>query len=236
MSAGEAMSGGAMEPGEGLGAGEVTIVRRDAAASTGGADATARAEEPRPEARGYSPSELGRRIKMLRIGRGMTLKDLEERGGISATHVSEIERGKASPTVGALGKIAAALGLRPATLVEAQPLPEATVRRADEPGAFPVQWGGATIVPLADPTMDSDLGLHRFTLPIARDVLLEHRHDGEEWVTVLEGVAEIRVEGRPYVLREGDSLHFHATHPHSYANLGSAPATLLVAGRPRLSI
>lgn len=190
---------------------------------------------PAAEARPHSAAELGRRIKMLRIGRGMTLKDLEERGGISATHVSEIERGKASPTVGALGKIATALGLRPATLVEAQPLPDVGVRREDEAVTYPVQWGGATIVSLAEPTQDASLGLHRFTLPIAREVLLQHRHEGEEWVTVLSGVAEIRVEGRPYVLREGDSLHFHATHPHSYANLGSAPATLLVAGRPRLS-
>ncbi|MCC6349639.1 MAG: helix-turn-helix transcriptional regulator [Candidatus Eisenbacteria bacterium] len=185
---------------------------------------------------GYSPAELGRRIKMLRIGRGMTLKDLEERGGISATHVSEIERGKASPTVGALGRIATALGLRPATLVEAQPLPVVCVHRASDADAYPLQWGGATIVPLADPTQDSELGLHRLTLPISRDVLLEHHHDGEEWVTVLAGVAEIRVEGRPYVLREGDSLHFRATHPHSYANLGSAPVTLLVASRPRLAL
>lgn len=231
------MSGSeAMRAGEAANGGEGASVRRAAEVSTGGAEVTARPEDGRVEAHGYSPAELGRRIKMLRIGRGMTLKDLEERGGISATHVSEIERGKASPTVGALGKIAAALGLRPATLVEAQPLPDASVHRAAEPASFPVQWGGATIVPLADPTQDSELGLHRFTLPIARDVLLEHRHDGEEWVTVLAGVAEIRVEGRPYVLREGDSLHFHASHPHSYANLGSAPATLLVAGRPRLAL
>jgi len=188
------------------------------------------------EPRAYSAVELGRRIKMLRIGRGMTLKDLEERGGISATHVSEIERGKASPTVGALGKIASALGLRPAALVEPRLLPDVCVRRADEGTDAPVQWGGATITPLTGPTHDTTLGLHVFTLPIARDVLLQHRHEGEEWVTVLTGVAEVRVEGRPYVLREGDSLHFHATRPHSYANLGSAPAKLLVAGRPRLAL
>ena len=35
-----------------------------------------------------SPVELGRRIKALRVARGLTLKDLEVRGGISATHVS----------------------------------------------------------------------------------------------------------------------------------------------------
>src|SRR6266540_4709833 len=92
-----------------------------------------------------SPAELGRRIKLKRISRGLTLKDLEERGGISATHVSEIERGKASPTVGALGRIARALGLRPATLVEAQTLPDLTVKRAAERPAGRVQWGAATL-------------------------------------------------------------------------------------------
>src|SRR5882762_9207727 len=87
-----------------------------------------------------TPAELGRRIKLLRIARGLTLKDLEERGGISATHVSEIERGKASPTVGALGRIARALDLRPATLVAPRMLPEVTVLRAAERHTRRVHW------------------------------------------------------------------------------------------------
>jgi len=189
-----------------------------------------------PESRSHCAAALGRRVKLLRIGRGMTLKELEERGGISATHVSEIERGKASPTVGALGKIATALGVRPAALMEPRALPEVSVRRAGAADGAPIVWGGATIEPLTGPTRETTLGLHRFTLPIARELALEHAHEGEEWVTVLSGVAEIRVEGQPYVLREGDSLHFHASRPHTYANLGSAPATLLVAGTPRLTL
>jgi len=188
------------------------------------------------EPREHSPVELGRRIKMLRVARGMTLKDLEMRGGISATHVSEIERGKASPTVGALGKIALALGMRPASLVEPRLLPEVTVKRAGERSANEVQWGGANIASVNEPTQDAVLSLHLFTLPIARDPALTHRHDGEEWVTVLSGVAEVRIEGRAFVLREGDSLHFRATRGHSYTNLGSSPATLLVGGRPRLAV
>ena len=188
------------------------------------------------DARPHSAAEMGRRIKMLRIARGMTLKDLEERGGISATHVSEIERGKASPTVGALGKIATALGLRPAALVESRALPEVAVRRAAESASAAVQWGGATIESLTGSAQDTTIGLQRVTLPIAREVLLQHRHEGEEWVTVIAGVAEVRVDGQPFVLREGDSLQFHASRTHSYANLGSAPAVLLVAGRPRLTL
>ena len=202
-------------------------------ATVAAADPTLRsALEPRE----HSAVELGRRIKMLRVARGMTLKDLEQKGGISATHVSEIERGKASPTVGALGRIALALGLRPATLVEPRLLPEVTVKRATERRSHAVLWGSVSIESVTEPTQDALLGLHTFTLPIAREASLAHHHEGEEWVTVLSGVAEVRIDGKPYVLREGDALHFRAHRTHAYANLGSSPAVLLVAGRPRLAV
>ena len=200
-----------------------------------------RAAEPRTDIAPFtpcdpSPAELGRRIKLMRVSRGLTLKDLEVRGGISATHVSEIERGKASPTVGALGRIARALDLRPATLVEPRMLPEVTVMRASERASRRVQWGAASLEAVADPVQGALLSAQIMTLPMGREPALSHRHEGEEWVTVLSGVAEIRVEGTAYVLREGDSLHFRAYRPHGYWNLASNPAVLLVATRPRLSL
>lgn len=188
------------------------------------------------EPQDHSPAELGRRIKMLRVERDLTLKDLEQKGGISATHVSEIERGKASPTVGALGKIAFALGMRPAEILEPRIAPEASVLRAHERTAPPIVWGGATLVPLTTPTQVSQMSLHQMTLPIAREAVLSHRHPGEEWVTLLSGVAEVRIDDKPYVLREGDALHFRAHRPHAYLNLGSSPAVLLVACRPQLAL
>ena len=182
-----------------------------------------------------SPAELGRRIKMHRISRGLTLKDLEQRGGISATHVSEIERGKASPTVGALGRIAHALDLRPAMLVEPHSLPEVTVLRGAERHARNIRWGSAALEAVADPVRGAELSAQIMTLPMGREPALSHHHEGEEWVTVLAGVAEIEVAGVAFVLREGDSLHFRAHRPHTYANLASDPVVLIVATRTRLS-
>lgn len=183
-----------------------------------------------------SPVELGHRIKMLRVSRGLTLKDLEARGGISATHVSEIERGKASPTVGALGRIAQALGMRPATLVDPMSAPEVSILRADARSALRVQWGLATLEPVTEAGVCTSLGAHLVTLPIGREPSLVHRHEGEEWVNVLSGVVEIRIENRTVVLREGDSLHFRAHRMHAYSNLASSPAVLLAATLPRLTL
>ena len=185
--------------------------------------------------RDHSPVALGQRIKMLRVALGMTLKELEEKGGISATHVSEIERGKASPTIGALGRIAQALSLRPAELVEPKELPDVTVHRAADRRPHAVMWGAVRIEALTDPTREAALSMHLFTLPIAREPSLVHHHEGEEWVTAISGVAEVRIDGASHVLREGDALHFRAHQRHAYSNLGSSPAVLLVAGRPRLS-
>lgn len=182
------------------------------------------------------PAELGRRIKMLRVSRGLTLKDLEERGGISATHVSEIERGKASPTVGALARIGRALGVRPATLIEPRTLPLVSVMRSDERDSRALQWGHAAVAPVCQPTHGATLGGLVMRLPVARGAVLTHRHEGEEWVTVLSGQAEIRIESESHVLRAGDSLHFRAEREHTYSNPASAPAVLLVMGRPRLAL
>ena len=41
--------------------------------------------------------ELGRRIRKCRLDSRMTLKAVEQASGLSATHLSEIERGRTSP-------------------------------------------------------------------------------------------------------------------------------------------
>ncbi len=180
-----------------------------------------------------SPAELGRRIKALRVARGLTLKDLEVRGGISATHVSEIERGRASPTVGALGRIARALGLRPAALVEPHVLPDVAVLRAADRAALRLGVGRAHVEPVAGPVQGATLAARLVHLPAGGDPVVSHRHEGEEWATVLSGRAEARVDGSAYRLDEGDSVHFRAWRGHGFANLAAGPTVLLVGHRPR---
>ncbi|MBI3540502.1 MAG: helix-turn-helix transcriptional regulator [Candidatus Eisenbacteria bacterium] len=189
-----------------------------------------------PRQAGPSPKELGRRIRMMRVARGLTLKELEARGSISATHVSEIERGKASPTVGARGRIAHALEMCPATLLEPITLPEVSITRAGEEAQRRLRWGGATLEALAGPVEPSLIGAHLMELAAGREPALTHHHEGEEWITVLAGLAEVRVLGAGHLLHAGDSLHLRAHHEHTYANPGTEPAVLLVVCRPRLAL
>ena len=68
--------------------------------------------------------ELGRRIRKLRLERRMTLKQVEHASDLSATHLSEIERGRTSPTIGALVRIARALRKDASFFIEVEERPE----------------------------------------------------------------------------------------------------------------
>ncbi len=52
---------------------------------------------------------VGERLKEIRRIKNLTLQDLSEKCGVSATAISAIERAVSSPTLETLGKIAAAL-------------------------------------------------------------------------------------------------------------------------------
>lgn len=86
--------------------------------------------------------ELGRRIRKLRMEMRLTLKQVETASGLSATHLSEIERGRTSPTIGALVRIARALNKDASYFIENEEREEvAHVKGAVASLSFP---GGAS--------------------------------------------------------------------------------------------
>src|SRR3954467_6052551 len=55
---------------------------------------------------------LGSRVRALREGMDLSLRDLAERCGVSAPMLSQVERGETSPTLTVAGRTAAGLELR----------------------------------------------------------------------------------------------------------------------------
>lgn len=60
---------------------------------------------------------VGANVRRLRRLRELTQEDLAGEAGIGMRHLGRIERGEISPTVDILAKVAAALGVHPATLL-----------------------------------------------------------------------------------------------------------------------
>src|SRR5947209_2216929 len=70
---------------------------------------------------------LGPRIRALRDGLGLSLRELAQRSGVSAPMLSQVERGETSPTLQVANRIAEGLELRLSQLL-----------RLDEAGAVSV--------------------------------------------------------------------------------------------------
>lgn len=61
---------------------------------------------------------LGRNVRLERTRRGMSQEDLAHEAGMKRSYLSDLERGTRNPTVRALGRLAAALGVQPSRLLE----------------------------------------------------------------------------------------------------------------------
>jgi quercetin dioxygenase-like cupin family protein len=57
---------------------------------------------------------------------------------------------------------------------------------------------------------------------------VEYKHEGEEFVYVLEGRVQLQVGKEAHTLTKGKSLHFDSAREHVLKNLSSKESKLLV--------
>ncbi len=182
-------------------------------------------------------SEIGERLKRYRLEKKLTLKMIEETSGVSATHISEIERGKSSPTVGALTRIAQAMGEEPSYFVEADELPGISIVAKSKRRRFRFVEPPVELESLSGSIPHSRISFMKMTwgkgAVSSGDV---NRHEGEEFILLLKGILQVHVDEGQYVLKEGDSLHYHASNPHRIENIGEGPCEAWVVTVPSFKI
>lgn len=160
---------------------------------------------------------VGERLKAARLARGWSARDLAEAGGIALNTISLIERGKISPTIATLHKLATALAVPLSFFVEESAdrqvlfLKRGQRRQARSVDVRLENLGsglpGQTMEPLLltlDPQADS-----------GPDSIV---HTGHELVFCLEGCIEYQVGDEVYRLEAEDSLFFEASLPHRWRN------------------
>ena len=180
-----------------------------------------------------SKQELGERIKRFRLERNLTLKEVEVKAKVSATHVSEIERGMTSPTVGALTKIARALGTEPSYFLRSNAYPAFSLVRKTERKILGYDNWGARINCLSDGISTASVSFLEVELAPGLNRTMEPMtHTGEELIHILKGVVEIHVAADRHLLKEGDSIHFQSKEPHTVKNIGDGQARFLWVASP----
>lgn len=164
-----------------------------------------------------SVEEVGRRLKTVRKELQMTLKEVAQASGMSPTHISEIERGRTSPTIGALRKIARALGKDTAFFVESEPLPRVSIVKREDRETVLLPGADDTFITARALTTGIPAGRVSVVLIDEGEggVLSPKNHEGEEALLLMAGEARVRVGGDDFVLRNGDCLHYSGKMDHA---------------------
>ncbi len=180
-----------------------------------------------------SPAAFGGRIRDLRRKAGMTLQALADQAGISVGFLSQVERDKATPSLGTLASLAGALDVDIDVFI-ATPKPADSVTRAGERPRFSLTDASLSYERINTTLPGGTLSSLIVHIPVgyASEVTA---HVGEELIIVLDGTLKQTLGEASFILNPGDSLHFMGDTPHSFANIGEGPARLLWTGTsPRL--
>jgi transcriptional regulator with XRE-family HTH domain len=164
-------------------------------------------------------AELGKRIKRTREAKHLTLKSIEATAKISATHISEIERGKTSPTLGALLRIAAALGKDPAYFLEEEELGDVSLVTLENRIRERLPGDGGTLERLTTCIPGGRLQACMVTLsPGAARREEQHSHFGNEAALIISGAVRFHIREEAFELNVGDAIHYHSSEPHRFEN------------------
>lgn len=174
---------------------------------------------------------LGARIRTRRLQLGMTLRDLAETSGFTKSFVSQIERGRNSPSISTLRSIAAALEVPMFYFFQAEPSTDPVVRLAERR----VVTFRETGVQYEFLTPDLQRGIEMLELRLRPGQHTGNQpfsHDGEECAVLIEGTAEVEINEAIYPLEPGDSIYIGARQPHRVFNPGKKTAVIISAITP----
>lgn len=198
-------------------------------------------------------AEIGDRLRAARAARGLSLRSLADRLGVSPSLISQVERGRAKPSVSTLYAIVTELGVSLDELL----FPDA--RTTGDPAGEPPPVvtpsppaAGRDVPEILLPAEPVQRANTRKVIRLASGVVWERlttesipnvdffyvtyevggasspedefqRHAGQEWGYVLSGVLGVRIAFEEYVLRAGDAIAFDSTIPHRLFNAADEP-------------
>ena len=175
-----------------------------------------------------SPSiTVSKRLRAFRKSKSYTLRDLSELSGVSVNTISLIERGKTSPTIATLHKLASALEVNLTDFCSESSSKQIIFTRRDQ--WQQTKYGAVFMGNLGEALANQTMSPVLITLgPQADSGLEPMMHAGHELAFCLDGRIQYDVNGEQYLLEPGDSLLFEAQLPHHWQNANGASSQVLM--------
>jgi len=171
-------------------------------------------------------------IKNWRKSQKLSLDELSRRAGVSKGMLVEIEKGVANPSIAILCKVAAALGVSVADIVNVSHAPDAwLIETSDMPVLWQGEQGGSAQL-LAGTRGPDMIELWRWQM-FAGEVFSSTGHSSGtlELLHVEQGTLALTVGEQSLVVQQGCAAVARTDIPHAYASADDQPVifTMTVA-------
>jgi transcriptional regulator with XRE-family HTH domain len=188
--------------------------------------------------RSFASSKVGSRLRQERERRGMSLRELARRVGVSPSLVSQIELDRVNPSVSTLYALVSELGMTMSDVFGdgAQPAQaRVSLSHPDDGDGLVTHPGARRVINLDSgvrwerltPRSDPDVEFLQVAYPVGaescpHDALVTH--GGREYGYVTSGRLGVRVGFDEYELGPGTSIAFDSSSPHRLWTIGGEPA------------
>ena len=157
-------------------------------------------------------------IKRIRQEKNLSLGDLAKLSDVSKSMLAQIERGEGNPTLSTLWKIANGMQVSFNTLIAQPKLPYKVTKLAQIEPILDMNGGLKNYSLFSD--IENNFSVYQIEVGKEISWISEaHLHGTAEFVIVIQGTLEIKLEEKTFILKKGENLWFKADVPHSYCNL-----------------
>jgi transcriptional regulator with XRE-family HTH domain len=167
-----------------------------------------------------------RRLRDLRLQRGLTLEDVASRSSIDVSTLSRLESGKRRLALDHLPRLAAALSVSTDELMRAPETEDPRVKSSSH------VRDGVTYWPLT--RQGPANGLHAFKIRVSArrktppDELPVH--DGQDWIYVLSGRLRLILGERDFTIKAGEAVEFSTWTPHWFGAVDGPVEAVAIFG------
>ncbi len=174
--------------------------------------------------------QMGKRIKKRRESLGLQVKELSVKIGVTSSLISQIERGKAFPSIVTLKKVAEAMRTTVGDLIgENENLVQHPLLKSNKRRLAKKNKNGTSshLLSYHDSSKQIEPYIIQFNKNSDSEGIMTSNYPGQEFCFVLKGSFKAVFNDQQYRLNEGDGFYFNSSQPHLFKNISGKEAELL---------
>ncbi|MBA2871140.1 transcriptional regulator with XRE-family HTH domain [Anoxybacillus calidus] len=172
--------------------------------------------------------KIGKKIKNLRLKKGLTQEELGERTDLSKGYISQLERDLSSPSLETFFNILEVLGCTPKEFFDEEESEQKVVYKEDDQTEFIDEERGYRIQWLVPDSNEKEMEPILLTLQEKGEFKQFEPSLSETFAYVLKGRILVRLGKKVYRAKAGESIYFHASDEHQIVNDFDGPSQLLL--------